>query len=141
MPDVYLLAEGRDGESAVPHLTLRFLDTGLVLEQSDGQPLWQAEWTELARMAPVARSVLPDGRYGVVVLVAGRGRGHRHQVVLTTDDVATTEAEVRARARAHGLRTRAPAHAVPRGLIAGVVVAGVGTLTLLLLSAAHVVHF
>jgi hypothetical protein len=31
VPDVYLLTTGPEGELAVPHLTLTFLDTGLEL--------------------------------------------------------------------------------------------------------------
>jgi hypothetical protein len=138
VPDVYLLAEER-GEPAVPHLTLRFLESGLVLEKADGDPLWHGAWADLKEMAPVARSVLPDGRDGVVVVVVGRDRRRRH-LVLTTDDVASTEAEVRGRATAHGLRTAEAARAVSRPLTVGVAVAALATLTVLLLSAAHVVH-
>jgi hypothetical protein len=141
VPDVYLLAEGRSGESAVPHLTLTFLDSGLVLEQADGDTLWHGAWAELRQMAPVARSVLPDGRDGVVVVVVERHRGRRHHFVLTTDDVGSMEAEVRGRAAAHGLRTNEAARAVSRPLTAAVALAALATLALLLLSAAHVIHF
>ena len=64
-------------------------------------------------MSPVERSVLPDGRDGIVILVVWRGR--RRRFVLTTDDVASTEASIRCRAAA--------------------------AITALLLSAAHVIHF
>ena len=141
VPDVYLLAQGRDGELAVPHLTLIFLDSGLVLEQSDGDTVWHGAWAELKQMAPVARSVLPDGRDGVVVVVVERHRGRRHHLVLTTDDVGSMEAEVRVRAAAHGLRTNEAARAVSRPLTVAVALAAFATLTLLLLSATHLVHF
>lgn len=143
MPDVYLLPQGRGGELAVPHLQLTFLESGLALEQADGELVWGGAWAELTEMAPMARSVLPDGRDGVVVVVVERGRGRRrrHQFVLTTHDVVSTEAEVRRRAAAHGLRTMASTPAVSRGLTIGVGLAALATLTVLLLSAAHVIRF
>jgi hypothetical protein len=141
VPDVYLVPDGRLGELAVPHLTLRFLDSGLLLEQADGDPVWRGAWADLKEMTPVARSVLPDGRDGVVVMVVERTRGRRRHFVLATDDVGSMEAEIRDRAAAHGLRTAVAAHAVSRPLTVGVVVAALVTVTLLLLSAVHVIHF
>ena len=103
MPDVYLLTEGQEGEVAVPHLTLTFLDSGLALEKADGEPVWDSAWAELEELSPVERSVLPDGRAGVVIMVVERGRRGRHRFVLATDDAAVTEAArqgARRRARA-----------------------------------------
>ena len=37
-------------------------------------------------MTPVERSVLPDGREGVVIVVVERDRRRRHRFVLATDD-------------------------------------------------------
>ena len=141
MPDVYLLTEGQEGEVAVPHLTLTFLDSGLALQKADGEPVWDSAWAELEELSPVERSMLPDGRAGVVIMVVERGRRGRHRFVLATDDAAVTEAAVRARAAAHGLRTRSPRRAVSRLLMAGVVLAALAALTALLLSATHVIHF
>jgi hypothetical protein len=36
VPDVYLLTETREGDVAVPHLTLTFRDAGLALDKADG---------------------------------------------------------------------------------------------------------
>jgi hypothetical protein len=141
VPDVYLLTEGREGAVAVPHLTLTFRDSGITLDKADGEPVWDSEWSGLDEMAPVERSVLPDGRAGVVVVVVERGRRHSHRFVLGTDDAAVTEAAIRDRAAAHGLRSRAPRRAVSRVLLAVVVVAALGAMAALLLSAAHVIHF
>jgi hypothetical protein len=141
VPDVYLLAEGPGGEMAVPHLTLTFLDSGLALEKANGEPVWDGAWVELEEMAPVARSVLPDGRDGVVIVVVERDHGRRHHFVLTTDDLVATEIEVRGRAAAHGLRTAVAPPAVSRALTVVVVVTALATLAVLLLSAAHVIHF
>jgi hypothetical protein len=141
VPDVYLLTEGQEGEVAVPHLTLTFLDSGLALEKADGEPVWDSPWAELEELSAMERSVLPDGRAGVVITVVERGRRGRHRFVLATDDAAVTEADVRARAAAHGLRTRSARPAVSRLLLAGVVLAALATITALLLSAAHVIHF
>jgi hypothetical protein len=141
VPDVYLVTEGAEGDVAVPHLALTFLDSGLTLEKADGEPVWDSPWSQLDEMSPVERSVLPDGREGVVMVVVERGRRRRHRFVLATDDVASTEDAIRNRAAAHGLRTRPARPAVSRPLSVAVVVAAVATLTVLLLSAAHVLHF
>ena len=141
VPDVYLLTEGQEGEVAVPHLTLTFLDSGLALQKADGEPVWDSAWVELQEMSPVERSMLPDGRAGVVITVVERGRRGRHRFVLATDDAAVTEAALRARAAAHGLRTRSARPAVSRLLLAGIVLAALAAMTALLLSATHVIHF
>jgi hypothetical protein len=141
VPDVYLLTEGREGEVAVPHLTLTFLDSGLALDKADGEPVWDSAWGGLEEMSPVERSVLPDGRAGVVIVVVEQGREHRHRFVLPTDDAAATEAAIRERAAAHGLRSRSPRRAVSRTLMEVIVVAALAAITALLLSAAHVFHF
>jgi hypothetical protein len=144
VPDVFLLSAGPEGEVAVPHLTLTFLDTGLALAKADGETVWDGEWTELEEMSPVGRSVLPDGRHGVIMLVVDRGRRggqSRHRFVLATEDTAGLEAAVRARAAAHGLRTRSERRAVSRVLTVGIVLATLATIAALLLSATHVIHF
>jgi len=141
VPEVYLLTEGRQGESAVPHLTLTFLDSGLALDKADGERVWDSAWGGLEEMSPVERSVLPDGRAGVVIVVVDQGRQLRHRFVLGTDDAAATEAAIRDRAAAHGLRCRSPRRAVSRALMVVVAIAALAAMTALLLSAAHVLHF
>ncbi len=125
---------------AVPHLTLTFLDSGLALKKADGEPVWNSDWGELEEMSPVERSVLPDGRDGVVVIVVERGRRPSYRFVLGTDDASSTEAAIRDRAATHGLRCRSPKRAVSRPLTAVVVVAALAAMTGLLLSAVHVIH-
>jgi hypothetical protein len=140
VPDVYLLTTGPEGELAVPHLTLTFLDSGLVLDKADGERVWDCGWAELEELSPVERSVLPDGRAGLIVVVVERGRQGRHRFVLTTDDALGAETAVRALAAAHGLRSSARP-AVSRLLMIGIVLAALATIAALLLSAAHVIHF
>lgn len=141
VPDVYLLTEGPDGEIAVPHLTLAFLEDGVALGKADGDPVWESAWTELEEMSAVERSVLPDGREGVVIAVVERAHHRRHRFVLATDDTVATEQAVRDRALAHGLRSRTTRRAVSRPLMVSVALAALATLTVLLLSAVHVIHF
>jgi hypothetical protein len=141
VPDVYLLTEGREGEVAVPHLTLTFLDSGLALDKADGEPVWDSDWSELSELSPVERSVLPDGRAGVVIAVVERNGRQRHRFVLATDDAVATETALRHRAAAHGLRTRSGRPAVSRLLTVGIVLALLATMTVLLLSAVHVIRF
>jgi hypothetical protein len=139
--DVYLLTEGRQSEVAVPHLTLTFFDAGLALDKADGEPVWNSEWAELTELSPVERSVLPDGRAGVVVAVVERSGRQRHRFVLATEDALATETALRDRAAAHGLRTRSRRNAVSRLLTVGIVLAVLATMTVLLLAAVHAVHF
>jgi hypothetical protein len=141
VPDVYLLTEGRDGEVAVPHLTLTFLDSGLALDKADGEAVWDSPWEGLEEMSPLERPVLPDGRDGVLIVVVERGRRRRHRFVLATEDLDSTEASIRWRAAAHGLRTRSARPAVSRALTVSITLAALATMTVLLLSAAHVIHF
>jgi hypothetical protein len=141
VPDVYLLTEGRDGEVAIPELTLTFLHSGLALDKADGEPVWDSAWGGLEEMSPVERSVLPDGRDGVVMVVVEKGRQGRHRFVLATDDAPATESAIRDRAIAHGLRTRSPRRAVSRLLLVAIVLAALAAMSALLLSAAHVIRF
>ncbi len=141
VPDVYLLSEGSEGTVAVPHLTLTLHQRGLALNKADGERVWSSPWSDLAEMSPIERSELPDGRPGVVIAVTERGGGRQHRFVLATDDPAQTEVTVRGRAAAHGVRTTRQKRAVSKALTALVVVAALATMTLLLLSAVHVIHF
>jgi hypothetical protein len=117
------------------------LDSGLALDKADGERVWDSAWGGLEEMSPVERSVLPDGRAGVVIVVVDQGRQLRHRFVLGTDDAAATEAAIRDRAAAHGLRCRSPRRAVSRALMVVVAIAALAAMTALLLSAAHVLHF
>jgi hypothetical protein len=140
--DVYLLTTGVDGQVAVPQLALTLLPEGIELDKPDGEIVWSCTWPELHEMSPVERSVLPDGSDGVVVEVVEKGRrGRRHRFVFPTDDPVSVEEFFRRRARAHGLHTASPHAPASRLLTAVIALAAVATLTLLLLSAAHVLHF
>lgn len=141
VPDVYLLTAGSEGPVAVPHLRLTFRESGLELDKADGELVWDCDWSDLVEMAPIERSVLPDGKDGVVMVVVERDRRRRHRFVLATDDADATEDLIRGRAGTHGLRTRWPRPAVSRLLTLAIIAAFAVTLTLLLLSAVHVIHF
>jgi hypothetical protein len=141
VPDVYLLTAGSEGPVAVPNLRLTFRQSGLELDKADGELVWDCDWSDLVEMAPIERSVLPDGKEGVVMLVVERRRRRRHRFVLATDDPDATEDLIRGRAGTHGLRTRWPRPAVSRLLTLLIIAAFAVTLTLLLLSAVHVIHF
>jgi hypothetical protein len=141
VPDVYLLTAGSEGPVAVPHLRLTFGESGLELDKADGELVWDCDWSDLVEMAPIERSVLPDGKDGVVMVVVERDRRRRHRFVLATDDADATEDLIRGRAGTHGLRTRWPRPAVSRLLTLAIIAALAVTLTLLLLSAVHVIHF
>jgi hypothetical protein len=139
---VYLLTSGVDGQVAVPQLALTLLPEGIELDKPDGEIVWSCTWPELREMSPVERSVLPDGRDGVVVELVEKGRRGRHRFVLPTDDPVSLEELLRRRARAHGLHSASP-HTPPVSarLTAVIALAAIATLTVLLLSAAHVFRF
>jgi hypothetical protein len=141
VPDVYLLTGGSDGPVAVPHLRLTFREEGLELDKADGDMVWDCDWSDLVEMAPTERSVLPGGKDGVVMVVVERDHRRRHRFVLATDDADATEDFIRRRAGRHGLRTRWRRPAVSRLLTVAIVAAFAVTLTLLVLSALHVIRF
>jgi len=133
---------GAEGRVAIPHLTPTFDAAGLALDKTDGEPVWFSGWDQLREVSPVERSVLPDGREGVVILVVERsGRRRRHRFVLATDDPRSTEASVRDRARSHGLRTSPERPAVSRAPNVSIVVAAAAVMAVLLLSAVHLINF
>ena len=140
-PDVYLLADSGEGEVAIPGLTLTFLESGLALDKAAGEPVWHSNWADLKELSVLERSVLPDGRDGVVIVVVEHEHRRRHRFVLGSDDPAATESAVRERANGHGVRTLSGRREGSRVLTACVVTAAGATLTVLLLSAAHVIHF
>ena len=143
MRGVYLLTKDADGQLAVPQLDLSLRPGGIELDKADGGVVWSRTWTELRALAPVQRSVLPDGTDGVVVDVVERGRrGRRHRFVVPSDDPDSLEKLLVRTARAHGLqiggsRRNPVSHLLP----AVVVVGAIATITVLLLSAAHVFRF
>jgi hypothetical protein len=139
--DVYLLTESADGTVAVPDLALRFSAEGIELDKADGSVAWDCRWDELEEMSPVERSLLPDGRDGVAIVVVERNGRRGHRFVLVTDEPDLTEGWIRERADAHGLRTSTPQARVSRLLLVAIGLALGATLTVLLLSAAHVIHF
>jgi hypothetical protein len=139
--DVYLLTEGADGTVAVPNLVLTFSGQGIELDRADGGMVWDCRWNELEEMSPVERSVLPDGQDGVAIVVVERDGRRGHRFVLVADDPDLTESWIRERAEAHGLRSTTPRARVSRLLLVTIGLALGATLTVLLLSAAHVIHF
>jgi hypothetical protein len=139
--DVYLLTEGPDGTVAVPNLALTFSDEGIELDKADGAMVWDCRWDELEEMSPVERSVLPDGRDGVAMVVVERDGLRGHRFVLAAGDAGSTEAWIRERAEAHGLRSATPQAPVSRLLLVTIGLALGATLTVLLLSATHVIRF
>jgi hypothetical protein len=142
VPDVYLLTQRDRAPVAVPDLELTFGHDGIRLDKSDGEAVWNSAWSDLQEMSPVERSVLADGREGVVMLVVERGRRpRRHRFVLGTSDAPATEASIRSTARAHGLETTRPRPAVLRSLNVVIVVVAAGVMAALLLQAAHIVRF
>ncbi len=95
MPDDYLLTEGRNGEVAVPDLTLTFRDSGLTLDKADGEAVRDSPWAGLEEMSPVERPMLPGGREDVVIEVVERGRRRRHRFVPANGDLDATEVPIR----------------------------------------------
>jgi hypothetical protein len=144
VPGVYLLSEGPAGDVAVPQLTLTIVPDGIALAKDDGEPVWSCPWEQLEELSPVERAVLPDGGDGVVIVVVERGKRRHHRFALATDDAAATEASIIAHAAAYGLRTKvSPASKAPvsRALTVLIVFAAMATMTVLLLSATHVISF
>jgi hypothetical protein len=137
--DVYLLTDGRDGRIAVPQLRIGFDQAGLTLTKASDEVVWSSPWVELSGLSTADRSVLPDGREGIVIVIAERN-GVRHRFVLPTDDPAEMESRLRTMALAQRLTTNRTPRAAARPLTALVALATVATLVALLLAAHHVIH-
>jgi hypothetical protein len=141
---VYLLAEGRagdgDGRVAVPDLQLSVSAAGIDVAREAGEVAWRGGWADLEELSMAEHSMLPDGREGLVVLVVERG-GRRHRFVLPTQHPLLLASQIRVLAYEHGLRTGEPRSPVLRTLTAAVIIASAAALTVLLLSAAHVIRF
>ncbi|HEX3796230.1 MAG TPA: hypothetical protein VHV57_17185 [Acidimicrobiales bacterium] len=137
--DVFLLTDGDEGRVAIPHLMLTFGTPGIELAKDDGQLVWQCAWTDLNEFSTAERSLLADGREGVVLVVSER-TGRHHRFVLPSVDPDQTEATMRDVAARHALRTSDPARAVSPWLTALIALAGVATVAALVLTATHVIH-
>jgi hypothetical protein len=140
LSEVYLLTDGRDGRIAIPRLQLDLGPTGIRLAKENADIAWSCRWDALSELSSAERSVLPNGNEGVVLVMVERA-GRRHRFVIPTDEPTALESRLRRLAVNHRLYTRNPARAVSGGLTLAVVAGSVGTLTVLLLSAAHVIHF
>lgn len=138
--DVFLLTDGQDGRVAIPHLQLNFIAAGIELVKANGESAWYCAWEEVRELSTAERSILPDGREGVVVVVEEEG-GRRHRFVAPSDDPTVAEGRVRDLVAAHGLRPAETSRAVSRTLTVAVILAAMATLTALLLSAEHVIRF
>ena len=141
VPDVYLLAEGREGAVAVPNLSLTFGDLGLALDKADGEPVWSSNWVDLQELSA---SSDPSSRMAGTASSSSWSSvetSRRHRFVLASNDIVTTEAAIRGCAggarRADGSGRRA----VSPLLTVSVAAAALATLAVLLLSAAHVITF
>ncbi|HUC06401.1 MAG TPA: hypothetical protein VL961_13435 [Acidimicrobiales bacterium] len=138
--DVYLLTDGPDGRVAIPHLELALARAGITLAKPDAEVAWSSGWDELATLTTEERSLLSHGREGLVVLVVERN-GRSHRFVVPTEDPALLMLEVRTMAQRHALRTSRPPRATLRSFNVVLGVAALASVALLVLSAAHVVHW
>ncbi len=140
---VYLLPDavgGAAGSGAVADLSLTFLDGGVELVGAGGDTVWACDWSDLAQMSPSGYAELPDGGAALQLLAVERS-GRRWHLVVPADDTETAAASIRSRARSHHVRSAAPTPAVRRSVTIAVAVLAAATLTVLLLSAAHVFTF
>jgi hypothetical protein len=135
-----LITEGTQGRVAIPHLQLTCNSEGIEVTKEDGDLAWRCAWSGLDVLTTAEPSLLPDGRDGVILAVMERG-GRQHRFVLPDPEPGMVAAEVRHWARAHRLQTFEPPAAVSRVLSVSVVVAALATVTVLLLSADHLLHF
>ena len=136
---VFLLTDGNEGRVAVPELVLSVGNAGIELAKADGQLVWQCQWDEVRQFMTPERSLLADGRDAVVVEV-GERNGRAHRFVLPSADPAEDEQRVRDVARAHALATPGSRSAMSALLTTVIVLAVLGTLAVLLLSADHVIR-
>ncbi|HVA05312.1 MAG TPA: hypothetical protein VNG12_01085 [Acidimicrobiales bacterium] len=140
LPDVYLLTDTKNGRVAVPHLRLELTPGGITLAKENQELAWSAEWAGLSELSTAEHSVLPDGSEGVVLVVVEQS-GREHRFVLPTGETDDVERRLRDVAQTHRLLTTRKERGPSRSLTVAVVIAFMATLAVLLLSAAHVIHF
>jgi hypothetical protein len=134
---VFLLTDGSEGRVAVPDLVLSIGEVGIELAKADGQLVWRCQWDEVSEFMVPGRSRLADGRDAVVVEV-GERNGRPHRFVVPSADPAEDEQRVRDVARA--LVTPGSRSALSAFLSTVIVLAVLGTLAVLMLSADHVIR-
>jgi hypothetical protein len=139
---VYLLSDGSQGRLAIPGLRFELRDDGIELTKDDvdGDVVWHCPWPEVDVLTAAERSLLPDGSDGLVIAVIEHG-GRQHRFILPAGDPDAVAHQVRAWARANHIQTFEPPAAVSRTLTVAVIVAAVATVAVLMLSAAHILHF
>ncbi len=140
---VYLLPDPDPdavGSGAGEGLSLTFLDAGVELAGAGGDTVWACDWSDLAEMSPSGYAELPDGGDALQLLAVERS-GRRWHLVVPADDTGTAAASIRSRARSHDVRSAPTTPAVRRSVTIAVAVLAAATLTVLLLSAAHVFTF
>ena len=121
-------------------LRLTFTDGGVELVGTGGDTVWECDWSDLAEMSPSGYAELPDGGDALQLLAVERS-GRRWNLVVPADDTETAAASIRSRARSHDVRSAPTTPAVRRSVTIAVAVLAAATLTVLLLSAAHVFTF
>jgi hypothetical protein len=137
--DVFLLTDGSEGRVAVPELVLSIGTEGIDLAKADGHLVWRCQWDEVSEFMTPERSLLADGRDALVVEV-GERTGRAHRFVLPSADPAEDEQRVRDIARAHGMVAPESHRALSVLLTTVIVLAVLGTLAVLMLSADHVIR-
>jgi len=137
---VYVLTEGNDGRVAIADMALTLDPSGVSVRSRNGEVAWSSPWSRVRELSTAQHSVLPDGRTGLVVVCVEQG-GYRHSFVVPTTAPEELDEMMQEAAARHHLRSRQSSGIGTRILTATVVVATTATVTLLVLSAAHVIHF
>jgi hypothetical protein len=136
----YLLSDGSQGRVAIPGLRFELRTDGIELAKEDGDVIWHCPWMGVDVLTTAERSLLPDGSDGLVIAVIEHG-GRQHRFILPARDPDAVAHQVRVWARANHIQTFEPPAAVSRTLTVAVIVAAFATVAVLMLSAAHILHF
>jgi hypothetical protein len=136
---VYLLALGENGLTAIPDLRLELDESGVLLQKAQGDPVWQVGWSQVTALSTPERSELPNSARGVVLeLTTTEPRTHRF--VVPAGKPAAIEAALNSLATSKGVRTKDADQKVPALTALLVLGATSGVIALLLLAAGHVIN-
>jgi hypothetical protein len=133
------LTPGPDGPITVPELNLCFDDEGIEITNCAGERIWVASWNDVTEITTPIRSKTPDLRRGVVVLVGIRDVDE-HRLTIPASRPQSVEKTLGKIARARAVapdRPERPALKVVSVVVVALSAAGV---TLLLLTAGHILH-
>jgi len=136
---VCTLANPTDGVAAEKDLVLTIDDETLNFLSESGEAVWSSDWSEVALLSTPQRMKTPDGRRGVVMVVAATD-DVEHRFVVPAPRPQKLEKALGAIARRHAAAPDRPERPQSKLLAVFLLTVAAAAVAILLLMAGHVVH-